>query len=202
MAKNINTMLAAALLMATAVTHAQDRNADPLQGLTQCFKGGEFHAEGTYRMSPSVVSRKVDTATGPLFVSIADGYRLMIYRKSTSPFVNLKIERSVEGQFGADRDAIVKQMATLAGGGGQAGPLRVENSTLNGIEIIAINKPAMETSGVISMYQLFDPRSGTIATAHVLNQEGPAREFNSEGDYAALRDKFIGTLSACMARKP
>jgi hypothetical protein len=198
MAKNHKTVLALAFFVAATAAQAQDRSTDPLQGLTQCFKGGEFHAEGTYRMSPSVVSRKVDTASGPMYVSVADGYRLMIYRKSTSPIVNLKIERSVAGQFGADRDAILKQMATLAGGGRSA----VETSTANGIEIVAINNPPMTTSGVISMYQLFDAASATIATAHLLNQEGPAREFNSDAEYGALRDKFIGVLSACLARRP
>jgi hypothetical protein len=202
MAKIIKTALALALLAGATAAQAQDRSGDPLQGLTQCFKGGEFHAEGTYRMSPSVVSRKVDTTTGPMYVSIADGYRLMIYRKSTSPFVNLKIERSVAGQFSADRDAILKQMATLAGGGRSTDLPPVETSTMNGIEIVAINNPPMTTPGVISMYQLFDAASGTIATAHLLNQEGPAREFNSEAAYGALRDKFIGVLSACLARRP
>jgi hypothetical protein len=189
--------LALAILTTSAGASAQERSADPLQGMTQCFQGGEFHAEGTYRMSPSVVSRKVDTADGPLYVSIADGYRLMIYRKSTSPLVNLKIERSIEGQFDTDRAAIMKQMAALAGGG----QLQVENSSLNGVDIVAVNKPAMETSGVISMYQLFHRSSSTIATVHVLNQEGPAREFASATDYAVIRDRFIGALSSCIARK-
>jgi hypothetical protein len=50
------------------------------------------------------------------------------------------------------------------------------------------------------MVQLFDAATGTIATAHAVNQQGPAREFNSAAEYAGLRDKFIGTLSASAVR--
>ena len=189
------------MLLAAMTAQAQDRDTDPLQGLTRCFSGGEFHSNGTYRQSPSVVSRQVDTTTGRMAVSIADGYRLMIYRNSTSPLVNLTLERSVAGQFGADRAAILQQLAALADGSRPPEQLRIERSTLNGIEIAAINKPAMDAYGVISMVQLFDAATGTIATVQVLNQQGPAREFNSETEYAVLRDRFIGTLSACMARK-
>jgi hypothetical protein len=195
------TGVALAMIIASAAAHAQDRSADPLQRITQCFRGGEFHAEGTYRLSESVVSRQVDTATGPMRVSIDDGYRMMIYRKSTAPIVNLLIERSAAGQFASDRDAIARHMAALAAGSQPPEKVDVENSALNGIDIIAINKPAMDTPGVISMVQLFDASTGTIATAHVLNQQGPAREFGSAAEYAVLRDRFIGALSACMARK-
>jgi hypothetical protein len=108
------TGFALAMMIAAAATHAQDRSTDPLQRITQCFRGGEFHAECTYRLSESVVSRQVDTATGPMRVSIDDGYRMMVYRKSTAPLVNLLIERSAAGQFASDRDAIVRHMAALA----------------------------------------------------------------------------------------
>jgi len=197
----MKTSIVLAMIVAAATTRAQDRSTDPLQRITQCFRGGEFHAEGTYRLSESVVSRQVDTATGPMRVSIDDGYRMMIYRKSTAPLVNLLIERSAAGQFASDREAISRHMAALAAGSPPPEKVNVEHSALHGIDIIAINKPAMETSGVISMVQLFDAATGTIATAHILNQQGPAREFTSAADYAVLRDRFIGALSACMARK-
>jgi hypothetical protein len=201
MRQTFKTGLALATCLATITVHAQDRTTDPLQGLTRCFNGGEFHAEGTYRLSPSVVSRRVDTASGPMQVSIDDGYQLMIYRNSTAPLVNLRIERSVPGQFGKDRDAIVSQMAALADGSRPPEQFHVENSTQNGVDIVAINKPAIEASGYISMIELFHAGTGTIATVQVLNQQGPAREFNGEAQYAALRDRFVGVLSACMARQ-
>lgn len=191
--------LASTLLLISPATVAQERDGDPLQGLTHCFDRGEFRAQGTYRLSPSVVSRQVDTAAGAMYVSVADGYRMMIYRKSTSPLVNLMIERSMPGQFGVDRDAILKQMAALAAGSAPPEQLRVEQSTVNGIEIAAIHKPAMDTAGVISIIALFDAATGTIATAQVLNQLGPAREFSSEADFATLRGHFVGALTACMA---
>jgi hypothetical protein len=197
----IKTGLAFALCLAAVAAPAQDRSTDPLQGLTRCFTTGEFHVMGSYRLSPSLVSRRVDTVTGPANVSIEDGYRLMIYRSTTAPLVNLLIERSVAGQFASDRAAIGQQMAALADGSRPPQVLRVESSTQNGIDILAIHKPALETPGVVSTIQLFDATSGTRATADFLNQQGPAREFNSDAQHAALRERFVGVLSACMARQ-
>jgi hypothetical protein len=125
----------------------------------------------------------------------------MIYRNSTAPLVNLLIERSAPGQFANDRDAIAHQMAALADGSRPPQLLRVETSTQNGIDILAINKPAMETPGVISLIQLFDAASATRATAYLLNQQGPAREFNSQAQHVLLREGFMRVLSACMARQ-
>ena len=189
--------LALALLLAATTTHAQDRSADPLHGLTQCFAGTEFRAVRTDRLPASVTLRQVETATGPLPVSLADGYRIMIHRQSTEALVNLKIERSAPGKFDADRAAILLQIDRMAAA---SKALHTRRTAQDGIEAVGLDNPAIGTPGVISFYQLFEPATGTVATAYILNQAPALREYASQGAYDALRDRFIGVLSGCMAR--
>lgn len=181
--------------------HAQQRPTDPLNSATQCFKGGEFHYENKDRLPPNATTRTIEMAAGPAHVSTADGYRLMIFRQSKSPLVNLKIERSADGQFAADRATIIAQMEEIAGNVQPAHHMQVETSTRDGIAIAAINNPSIDRSpGIISMVTLFDAASNTIATAYMLNQRPPLREFANDADYVVLRERFIDALSACLAR--
>ncbi len=189
-------MIGLALLLAATTGHAQDRSADPLHGLTRCFTGTEFRAVSTDRLPASVTSRAVETAKGPLRVSLADGYRMMIHRQSMEPLVNLKIERSAPGTFDADRAAILLQMDRMVAA---SNGMHTERSEQDGIEVVGLNNPAIGTPNVISFYELFDPATGTVATAYILNQAPAVREYASQADYDALRGRFISALSGCMA---
>lgn len=134
-------------------------------------------------------------------VSTADGYRLMISRKSSSPLVNLKIERSAEGRFTDDRLLLIDQMREIAAGSKPPYQVSLETSVQNGIEVLAINNRDIDhVSGVISMYTLLDAANGNVATAYLLNQRPEVREYASYEEYAELRDRFIGLLAGCMAR--
>lgn len=195
-----NTGLAIAMLIAASCSQAQDRSSDPLRDLTRCFSGTEFHAASTDRRAATTAFRMVDTAAGPRQVSVADGYRMMIYRSSKEPLVNLKIERSVTGKFDDDRAAIMLQLARMADSSKPPNAIPVETSTQNGIAIAALNNRAIGTPGVISIVELFDATSRTIATAYLLNQAPAVREYSDEASYRVLRDRFIDTLSACMAQ--
>jgi hypothetical protein len=190
----LHTICLAFGLLLHAASHAQDRTGDPLQGLTHCFDSGELHAASRDRLPARVTSRTVDTAQGPMQVSRADGYRLMLYRQSKEPLVNLKIERSAHGQFVADRSAVLAQMDKIAAD--SKGSLPVERTTQGSIDIAGINA----RGAVISFYSLFDAATGTIATAYILNQPAQARDYASAAEYLALRDRFIGALGACMAQ--
>lgn len=110
--------MALSLLLAAPGVHAGERSGDTLAALTVCFAGTEFRATSTERLPAGVTARTVETASGPLSVSLADGYRQVIHRHGTAPLVNplvnLKLERSAAGQFGADRAAILQQMTYMA----------------------------------------------------------------------------------------
>lgn len=182
-------------LTISGVCSAQDRAGDPLQGLTHCFDSGEFHVASRDRLPAQVTMRTVDTAQGPAQVSTADGYRLMLYRQSKEPLVNLKIERSAPDHFTADRTAVLAQMDKIAADSKGSSP--VERTTQGAIDIAGMNARG---NAVISFYTLFDAATGTIATVYILNQSAQARDYASAADYLALRDRFISALGACMAQ--
>jgi hypothetical protein len=192
--------LALAMLVTEAPCHAQERATDPLRGVAHCFDSGEFHAKSRDRLPATSTSRMVDTGAGQAPVSTADGYRLMVYRASPEPLVNLKVERSAPGKFDADRDAIMRQLAATSARVKPPYKLPVEASTQTGIDIAALNKPAIGTPGVISLVQLFDAATGTIATAYILNQAPAVREYSSQEAYGVLRDRFVTALASCMAQ--
>lgn len=180
--------------------NAQERTTDPLAPVTQCVNSDGFHYETKDRLAATARSRTVKTSSGPKEVSTADGYRLMIYRKSSSPLVNLKLERSAEGRFANDRLLIIDQMKELAAGTKPPYQASLETSMKNGIEVLAVNNTDIEhVSGVISLYSLLDAANGNVATAYVLNQRPEVREFATNAEYAGLRDRFIRLLSDCMA---
>jgi hypothetical protein len=198
---HIAPKLVFALLLVASTSHAQDRTTDPLQGITLCIGSSEFRAATKERLPASITSRNVDAAQGPMPVSLADGYRMMLYRKSSEPLVNLKIERSIDGKFDADRAAIMLQMDRISAASTGPRKVAVERSTQDGIEVAGLNNSAIGTPGVISLYQLFDAPTGTIATAYLLNQAPAVREYKTQAEYDVLRERFVGVLSKCMAHR-
>lgn len=196
---NNRSYLLLPMLFVALGASAQERTADPLGPMTQCVNRDGFHVAKRDRLPAGATSRTIKTAAGPVQVSTADGYRLMVYRKSSSPLVNLKLERSAEGRFAADRAAIMTQLKELAASSKPPHPVNLETSMVNGVEVLALNNPAIDrAAGIISMYTLMNPASGTVATAYLLNQRPEVREFSTDAEYAALRDRFIALLSECL----
>jgi hypothetical protein len=190
------------LLAVALAAHAQDRTADPLGPLTQCVNSDGFHYERKDRLPATVSSRRLDMAAGPAQVSTADGYRLMVYRKSSSPLINLKIELSAEGKFAADREAIIAQMKEIAAATKPPHAMNLETGTRHGVELLALHNESIDHApGVISMYTLMNAEKGVVATAYVLNQRPEVREYATDAEYATLRDHFIALLSECMANR-
>lgn len=171
--------------------------ADPLRPLASCGFGNELQAKSVHRWPASQSSRMVQTSTGPMQVSVADGYRMLLAFPNTAPFVNLKLERSRPGRLAADRTAILAQMTSFAATpGATVAPFKVVER--NGVEIMALNNPTLN-GGVISLYTLISEKSNVIATAYLLNQKPSERKFKDYAQYQALRDDFIFALAVCMA---
>ena len=194
------TMLGVALsaALAAAPGRSQDRPGDALQHLSHCFDTGEFHARSRDHRTAGNAWRDVQTATGTARISVADGYRLMLYRDTTEPLVNLKIERSADGKFDADRDVVMRQLARLAGATKAPHQVAVETGTTDGVDVAALHN-RVGTPGVVSLVTLFDAATGTIATAYILNQAPATRDYADQAGYDALRERFVGALAVCMA---
>lgn len=197
---NHRQLLVLPLLVAALAAQAQERTADPLAPLAQCINRSEFQFRQQDRLPLSATSRVIKMKAGERRVSTADGYRLMLFHKSSLPFVNLKIERSAAGGFAADRETIVAQMQEMSANSKPPQLVPLETDARQGVEVLGLNNPyIMHSSGVISLYTLLHAASGTVATAYLLNQPADKREFATDAQYLALRDQFIAALAACMA---
>jgi hypothetical protein len=171
---------------------------DPLRQLTTCGFGNKLRVESVARWPADAPARMVQTSNGPMPVSVADGYRMMLAFPGTKPFVNLKLERSQPGKLAADRTAILAQMTSFAATpGAQVSPFKVVART--GVEVMALNSPSLDGGGVISIYTLISEKSNVVATAYLLNQKPAERKFKDFHQYQQLRDDFIFSLAVCMA---
>jgi len=166
--------------------------ADPLRPLLACSWGGQLAAQGVTRWPAGRTGRPVDTPDGEKWVSVADGYRLMLAFPGSAPFVNLKLERSMPGRLAQDRDVIRAEMGAMA----RAGKLEV--SERDGVEILTLNNASFDDS-VIGIVTLFAKNKNVIATAYLLNAKPEQRKFASYQEYMVLRDAFIDALARCVA---
>lgn len=193
----VRFIFAVMVLCGPGAVLAQAPAADPLRRLTNCSFGKDLQAQSVHRWPAGTSSRMVQTSTGPMRVSVADGYRMLLAFPNTAPFVNLKLERSLPGRLAADRTAILAQMTSFAAmPGAIVAPFKVVER--NGVEIMALNNPSLN-DGVISIYTLISEKSNVIATAYLLNQKPSVRKFKNYEQYQALRDEFIFSLAVCMA---
>lgn len=187
------------LLLVPLLSIGPARAADPgLAAYTRCPREGQLTAVAVDHASGLATPRTVETAAGSRAVSVADGYRVMLAFPATRPFVNLKVERSVAGQYAADKQTVIDQMQFLADGV-PSHTVALTRRVQDGIDVAAIDNPSL-TAGVISFYTLFDDAHGVIATAYLLNQAPEQRAFKTLAEYATLRDRFVQDFTACMAR--
>ena len=193
----VRVVFAAMVLCAAGAASAQQRPDDPLRPLMGCSFGKDLQRQSVSRWPAGLPSRAVQTSGGPMQVSVADGYRMLLAYPDSAPFVNLKLERSQPGRLAADRDAILAQMTSFAAApGAPVAPLRVIER--NGVEIMVLNNAEL-TGGVISVYTLISEKNNVIATAYLLNQNPAQHKFKDYQQYRALRDDFIYSLAVCMA---
>ncbi|MBY0242093.1 MAG: hypothetical protein K2X55_22555 [Burkholderiaceae bacterium] len=198
--KQLFALLATTTLIAMTPAVAQERVADPLGGLARCFDDGDFRVASSTRLPTTKQFREVQTRAGAARVSTVDGYRLMLHKNSTAPLVNLKVEKSADGQFEQDRAAVLAYMELFSDTRGEgAKPLEVTRQ--DGVEVMALNQPGIDGGGPLSFYSFTHQASGVIGTAYILSQPASLREFHNYAEYTSLRDRFVGKLVHCMAQQ-
>ncbi|MFS2135866.1 hypothetical protein [Duganella sp. Dugasp56] len=183
------------LLFISAVS-AQQRADDPLGPLAACFKGSEFRVGSRDRLPATMKWRMVETAEGQAKISMADGYRLMIYSDGTAPAVNLKLERSEEGRLDEDRAAVVGQFRYLAARD-EGKTVTYTEGELGTLEHLALRKAKLDSPGPASIETLIQKRTNTVATVYLLNN---APEKGMEW-FDAFRTRFLAKLSGCIEKQ-
>jgi|SRR5476649_1511916 len=188
--KRIFLTLLSLVLMSAA--SAQQRETDPLGPLTKCFDGTGFRVGATDRLPATARWRTVEGPDGEAKVSLDDGYRLMLYTDGPNPVVNLKIERAAPGRIVEDRAAIVAQMKYLVEHDAKRSTI-LDVATRGSIEHLTVRRTALGGHGIANIETLIHQRTGTIATAYLIDT-------NPTG-FDALRADFLALLSACIEKQ-
>lgn len=187
-------MLVAAL--AGSCASAQG-SSDSLLVLTRCFEGTEFRAgQPAHWKGPS---RMVDVEGGKARVSVAEGYRIMLYGPGPDPTVNLKFERSQPGRFADDRLALRGQMALLAKRG--KGP-PMEEQRDNGLEWYGLHNGTLAGGGPVALYTILHEASETVATVYLLPQKGELPAYRTMAEFQRYGLAVLDRIGACMRGGP
>lgn len=113
-------------------------------------------------------------------------------------YANVKVEVLAAGAYAASRAALADNFEYLLASGDNARNYKLQ-SKLNGFEIAGLDRSKRE-GGVLGVYLLFDDHDRTATTIYFLNQEPPKR-FHTMEEYAALRDQFLNSFTACVQNK-
>jgi hypothetical protein len=169
--------------------------ADNLRQYIDCNLGAKISVEESDERTQSFV-RSVNTAEGPKDVIVRHGFSLHIAYVGT-PFVNFKAERLAS--FDSAKRNLIQDLSLLTAGSKEMEGNAPRRSSLNGFDIYAINRTAL-TGGVQSVYLLFRDTDQTVVTLYILNTPPESPQFSTIEQYRALRDRFVRTYTACVAR--
>jgi hypothetical protein len=168
---------------------------DNLRQYINCNFGARISVEESDENAQSFV-RAVNTADGSKDVVVRHGFSLHIAYAGT-PFVNFKAERLAS--FDAAKRNLIQSLNLTTARSSDMETKAPPRSSLNGFDIYATNRAKL-TGSVQSMYLLFRDTDQTVVTLYILNTPPEAPQFSTIEQYDALRDRFVQTYTACVAR--
>jgi hypothetical protein len=186
------TLLALAVMLSPQTGTAQ---TDNLRRYIGCNFGAKVSVEEADDHAQPFV-RSVSTAEGSKEVLVLHGLSLHIAYAGT-PFVNFKAERLAS--FDSAKKNLIRSLTLLTKDSREMEANAPRRSSLNGFDIYVINRTTL-TGGVQSMYLLFRDVDHTVVTLYILNTPPEAPQFSTMEQYRALRDRFVQTYTACVAR--
>lgn len=157
----------------------------------------------------------INTSTGDKTtkrISVDDGYRAMYSYPNTEYFANVKVERSVKGEFEKDKATVIESVKNYYDfkliavkqytennpelqknisenlATGHEDYITFEDERYNGYEYVSYVKNIID-GGTISQVEIFVPEDSIIITAYLLNQKNP--KFKNADEFLALRNNFI-----------
>ncbi len=145
-------------------------------------------------LAPGITSREVDTDSGPRQIDLEAGMRVMFAYPETDFFANVKAESLPAANYPRLKRYLLDDFRHLANGNKVNTAMHFP---LNGFEIHGLDREKLEGS-VLGIYLLFDDPAHVVTTIYLLNQEPKDRKFQTIAEYAALRDRFLASYTACI----
>ncbi|MBL7718926.1 MAG: hypothetical protein JNL72_08830 [Flavipsychrobacter sp.] len=143
--------------------------------------------------------RAVPTAAGDVMVSRSDGYRVLYNNPKNVPFVNLKIERSEDGQYEEDQKKLMDNIRYFS----QLEGHTFQKLEFNGYAIYGSSRTSIEKGSFLGTFVMF-PGDGVAVYFYLQNLRAGYRHFETTEEYERLRDTFIEEytrhLKKCMGK--
>jgi hypothetical protein len=152
-------------------------------------------------LAQGVEGRTVKTVMGAKNVPLAGGTRLLYAWPGTEPFANVKVEAIPADGYRQARLDLTDNFQQILTADDSSERNYALKPRLNGLEIYGLDRKKLE-GGVLGIYIFFNERSHIITTVYFLNQEPNLRKFQSLQEYAALRDAFLESFTACASGRP
>jgi hypothetical protein len=168
-----------------------------IERFTRCSLGDDFQIVQVDQLPQRPTVRTVTTATGDEDVRILDGYRVLVTYKADEPFANVKVEQLDLSTFKRDKGTLVANLEKLSAGPEMASK-KPSETTLNGLTVYGIDRKELQ-GGVLSVYEIFEEKTGLVVTLYLLNDEPSRRKFHTMAEYQKIRDQFLTTYTRCLA---
>lgn len=186
------------LLVGSLCAAASAQTVTRFTAYSECRFGDDLALAENTPLARGIEGRTVTTIMGTRHVPLAAGVRLMYAYPGTEPLANVKVEQiPADGYPQAKQDLIANFQQILTGDDSSTRNYALK-PRLNGLEIYGLDRNKLE-GGVLGIYLFFVDRTHTAATVYFLNQDPALRKFGSLKEYAALRDSFLETYTACAA---
>ncbi|MEO8769882.1 MAG: hypothetical protein ABI402_07350 [Ferruginibacter sp.] len=133
--------------------------------------------------------RKVKTAKGEVAITRIDGYRVLYNNKKQVPFVNLKIEQSNHGSYGADTLNIIENLKFL----NASTPMETKDIlqlNYNGYNIYGLSRKSVENGTTLGIFAIF-AGNDVIAYIYFNNLKPEVSNFTDLEDYKKQRNLFL-----------
>lgn len=190
--------LFASLICAVSVSAALHAQTGSFAVCERCrFADGLALVENT-PLAKGIEGRTVKTIMGPKNVPLTGGTRLMYAYPQTEPFANVKVEQIPARDYTQAKQDLIANFEQILTADDTSTRNYALKPRLNGLEIYGLDKKKLE-GGTLGIYLFFADRTHTATTIYLLNGDAGARKFSTLEEYAALRDGFVGALTACVA---
>jgi hypothetical protein len=154
----------------------------------------------TSPLAPGVHARTVQTSKEPRQVEMVEGRRVMFAYPDKDFYANMKVEILPEKNYAETRQVLIDNFDyMLASGDGNTRNYGLK-PTQNGLDVRGLDRDKLE-GGVLGLYLLLNDSSRMVTTIYFLNQEPKDRSFQTIEEYRTMRDRFLGTHTACIAGK-
>jgi hypothetical protein len=191
-------------------SHAGQQNGHPagqssgsdavFQPYTTCKFSDGLAVVETTPLDSRVTTRTVQTAKGPKDVQVMAGRRVLFSYPGKDYLANVKAEVLPEKSYAEEKQTLIDDFDFLLASGKDSSRNYALKPTMHGLDIRGLDRDKLEQP-VIGFYLLFDDSSHVATTIYLLNQEPSVRSFQTMDEYAAMRDRFLDTYTACIRAK-